>query len=145
MKSRIKVAALTFLTALCFVAVCLFAGCKVDYAALYNDDAKIIKSNVYSSVASVQQSTLNKYSYSCSKFSGIKEIKNFTVESGSELDLRLNVKSGDFKLVLTSDDTVYVLKEGSYEGVLTFEEIPEGRYKLKMVGVGAEFELNITY
>lgn len=147
MKNKIKNVALTILAAVCLFAVCLFAGCKVDYAALYNDDAQIIKKNICTTIAEVEQSNSNEYSYSCSKFSGVKEIKSLTVESGSGLDVKLNVKAGDFKLVLTNSSTVYVLQEGSYEDkeLLPFGNIPEGKYKLKMVGVGAELELQINF
>ena len=146
MKRKLKIALLTILTAISVFAVCLFAGCKIDYAAIYNDDAKIIKSNVYTSVNLTDIETSSKYSCICSKFSGVKEIKSFTVESGSELDLALNVEAGDFKLVLTNSSNVYVLKEGSYNGApLTFEDIPDGKYRLKMVGVAAEFQLQINF
>lgn len=89
MKRKLKIALLTILTAISVFAVCLFAGCKVDYAALYNDDAGIIKRNVNSSVASVEQETLSKYSYSCSKFSGVKEIKSVTVGIGRKTEHRI--------------------------------------------------------
>ena len=145
MKDKLKVAVVALLSTVCLLAVCLFAGCKVDYEAIYNDDAQIIKRNVYTSVNLTDIETSSKYSCICSKFSGVKEIKSFTVESGSELDLALNVEAGDFKLVLTNSSNVYVLKESSYEGALTFEDIPEGRYKLKMVGVAAEFQLTINF
>ncbi|MDE6411589.1 MAG: hypothetical protein K2L02_03525 [Clostridia bacterium] len=143
MKNKLKIALLTILTAISVFAVCLFAGCKVDYAALYNDDAQIIKRNSYTAVALVEDTS--KYSYSCSKFSGVKEIKSVTVGSGSGLDVKLNIESGDFKLVLTDSSTVYVLTDESFEGVLPFENIPDGRYKLKMVGVEAKFSLKINF
>ena len=146
MKKKLKIALLTVLTAISVLAVCLFAGCKVDYAAIYNDDAKIITYSGYTSVNLTEIKTSSKYSCKCSKFSGVNEIKKFTVESGSELDVKLNVESGDFKLVLTNSDNVYVLKEGSYDGApLTFENIPEGSYRLKMVGVAAKVDLQINF
>lgn len=144
MKNKLKVVFLTVLTAISVLAVCLFAGCA-DYEAIYNDDAKIISSNSHTTIAEVKTETLSGYSYSCSKFSGVKTIKNYTVESGSSIDLSLAVESGDFKLVLTNSDTVYVLAEGSYEGVLLIENVPSGKYKLKMVGLEAEFQLHINY
>ena len=144
MKSKLKIAIVAVMAIVCLFEICLFAGCA-DYAAIYKDDAKIITYNGYTEAVSNETETSSKYSYKCSKFSGVKEIKSVTVESGSELDVKLNVEAGDFKLVLTNSSNVYVLHEGSYEGVLSFGEIPEGRYKLKMVGVGAKVELQINY
>lgn len=144
MKKKLKAALLTILAAISVFAVCLFAGCA-DYAEIYNDDAKIISSNSHTSMASIETKTSDSFKYSCAKFSGVMEIKRFTVESGAQMDISLNVESGDLKLVLTDSSNVYVLAEGSYDGTMTFEEIPTGSYKLKMVGLEAEFQLHINY
>lgn len=135
----------SILSLLCLIFCMCISGCltTAEYEAIYNDDAKIASSSSNVRIASVQTDVGNKYSFSCSSFSGVYHMKN--INSGSDVDLSLTVKAGKFKVVAVNDKSVYTLAEGDFEGKLDFTDIPDGIYTLKAVGVEAEFSLKLTY
>lgn len=131
------------------MAICaFFAGCLSDddYETIYNDDSKIATSSSSTSTGSVQTSTNNSYKLSCASFSGVKIIKeNFNVNKDTAASLSLEVKEGKFKVVLVKDKKVYTVAEESCEGALDLSGIPDGKYKIKIVGVSAQMALTLTY
>jgi len=137
--------------ALCFV----MAACNVDYADVYNDDAKIISyDGNYSAVGRVRNVHAGKAEVSCMSFSGVDTL--YSSYSPSEGPIHITFvytgEEGKIKLVLTDKDNVYLLKEcgmldGGFvsgaNGEINTDDIPDGKYKVKLVGYKAEFTLEL--
>ena len=143
-KSKLKY--LLFLAAI-FTLVCVcFAGCfkKVDYEAVYNDDAKIATCTSNMQIGSNETTKNGVYNFSCKSFSGVYTMKSITVDEDTAANLTIEVTSGKCKIVLIKGKSVYTLTEGSYDGALDFG-MPDGTYKMKIVGVEAKFTLKLSY
>ena len=122
-------------------------GCSTtDYEALYNDDAKIAGSTSNVRVASLENSTKGNYKFSCASLNGVfVAVNTFSVSDETSANLTFGVAEGKGKVVLVKDKTVYTVAEGSFDGALDLSGIPEGRYQLKIAGVGAKIELTLKY
>lgn len=143
MKTKIKFFAL--LIAICSVVCAVFAGClsTEDYEAIYNDDAKIAECFSCTRVGSVETSFNDTYKLTCKSISGVYEVMSITVSESSSVTLSFEVTSGKSKIVLINGDDVYTVAEGSYSGTLDTQDLPNGKYKLKIVSVEAQISLNI--
>lgn len=144
MKTKIKFAVLTAAFA-AFAAICgILSGClfNTDFESMYNDDAQILKnSSITYSVGMQEFSFINSYSMSCQKFSGIDTIDTITIDPTDSAEVELEIESGKLKIVLTGNNTVYMLLDSeTYTGEtsISYENIPAGRYSLKIVAVSAK-------
>ena len=147
-KSKYKI--LGLLAVICALVCIAFAGCglnlNVDYEAVYNDDAKIATCTSCKRIASVGTDENGVYKLSCSSLSGVYTIKNsYTVNNNTSVNLNFSVADGKCKVVLIKGNNVYTFAEGGFNGELKFDGVPDGNYKLKLVGVNAEFRLTLAY
>jgi hypothetical protein len=156
---RILMVALTLITS---GAVILFAGCTAKYENIYNDDNLIISYNSYgNSDYRTFNSPIDGLNVSSSSFSGVETvIYAFTVNSNTSASLYIDYSlagavGGKIKVVLADNYNVFVLGEcgklsssffatGINEN-LNFNNIPDGVYSLKIVGVNAHFEMWFSY
>lgn len=134
------VASLTFA-----IATVLLAGCQ--YGDKYDNDewiAKTVKS--YSVMMFTIQKTTNGFEASAQKFSGLDVISDkIKVTDGTiYIGYDCTVTSGRFKLVAVCDDRVYTICEGTTSADPQNVELPNGNYRLKIVGDEAEFKLQVT-
>ena len=146
LKSKSKI--IGILAVICAAICVAFAGCaftNYDYEEVYNDDAMIATCNSSKRIGSVESSVNGSYNLSCSSLSGVYTIKSITVNENTSANLKLEVSEGKCKVVLIKSTDVYTLKEGSYDGALDFTDIPNGSYKLKVVGVDAHIKLTLNY
>ena len=143
---RTKLKFFGLLVTICLIICCVFAGClSTDYEEIYNDDSKIAQSSSSKQTSSVETSSNGNYKLSCGSFSGVYVmIDSFTVSNDTSANLTLEVTEGKCKVVLVKGDSVYTVCEGSYDGAVNLG-YPNGKYKLKIVGVEAEFTLSLTY
>ena len=144
---KIKFKFFGLLVTICLIICCVFAGClsSPDYEEIYNDDTKIARSSSNKRIGSVETSSDENYKFSCSSLSGVYVmINSFTVNENTSANLTLEVTGGKCKVVLVKGDSVYTVCEGSYDGAVNLG-YPDGKYKLKIVGVEAEFTLSLTY
>ncbi len=123
-------------------AVMMFAAC--DYEAAYDNDAKIINSSGNIRTASVKTDILGVYKETTKKFSGVDTLKELNLSENPTIDFDLTINSGKFKIVLVKGETVTLLTEESVTGGKQIE-LEAGRYKLKIVGVEANFVLTLRY
>ncbi len=134
---------------ICALACIAFAGCgllNVDYEEIYNDDAKIATCTSCKRIASVETNENGVYRLSCSSLSGVYTInKSFTVSENTSVNLNFSVTDGKCKIALIKSGNVYTFAEGGYDGALNFNGVPDGKYKLTVVGVDAEINLTLTY
>ena len=147
MKNK-KINLIVLLITVCMAISVCFAGClpNADYEEMYNDDSQIARGSSNIIVGSVETSVNDKYKLSCSSLSGVYiALNSFTVNESTSANLSFELNGGKGKVVLVKGDSVYTLTEESYDGAIDFENIPEGKYKLKIVGVKAEFKLTFSY
>ncbi|MDR3292485.1 MAG: hypothetical protein LBT20_00085 [Clostridiales bacterium] len=126
----------------------VLTACKPkDYEGMYNDDAKIASSD---DICSKKSSTTNYiagvHKQKTKVFNGVESIRTVTVPENPSIKLDLKINGGKFKIVLVSENkTVYLLTSESTDGEkILHTELPAGKYKLKLVGVKANFELSIV-
>ena len=122
-------------------------GCNSEsYQDIYESDRLILKSSTSTSIAAVTRSTPTEYETRIATFSGVKTLKTqFRVQENTTIDVTMKIKSGKLKLVLCSKDKVFpLLVETDHEGALSID-VPAGTYRLRMVGLEADFELHIVY
>ena len=140
---------LLFLLITVCLAICVsLTGClsTADYEEMYNDDSQIAHSSSNVRVGSVETSGKGTYKLSCTSLSGVYiALNSFTVNESTSANLSFELSGGKGKVVLVHGDSVYTLTEESYDGAIDFENIPDGKYKLKIVGVEAEFKLTFSY
>ena len=55
------------------------------------------------------------------------------------------IKGADFKTLFDTEILLDYTAEGSFDGALDLSGIPEGKYQLKIAGVGAKIELTLEY
>lgn len=145
-KSKHKISGI--LAVICALVCVAFAGCSllqnVDYEEVYNDDAKIVTCTSCKRIGSVETNNNGVYRLSCSSLSGVYMIKNyFTVNENTSANVNFAVSDGKCKIVLINGNDVYTLAEGGYDGDLNFEGVPDGSYKLKLVGVDANIKFSM--
>ena len=145
LKSKSKI--IGILAVICAAICVAFAGCafNVDYEEVYNDDAKIATCTSNKRIGSVEKDVNGSYTLSCASFSGVYKIKSITVNESTSANLKLEVSEGKCKVVLIKGNDVYTLKEGSYDGALDFNGVPDGKYNLNIVGVDAQIKLTFNY
>lgn len=141
-KSKLKI--LLFIATISVIICVAFAGCafNVDYEEVYNDDAKIATCTSSKRIGSVESSSNGKYEFSCSSLSGVYSMKSIKVDENTSANLKIEVTGGKCKIVMIKNKEVYTLTEGSYDGALDFG-MPDGNYKMKIVGVDACFTLTL--
>ena len=138
-------------------AVILCCGCNSKYESIYADDGLIASYNSFGDSDYTVDETADGLYVSSSAFSGIETlIFAFTVDSDTSARLHIDhVFSGKVKVVLSDNENVYTLAScgqlsknlsitGSNASV-DFNEIPNGIYSLKIVGVKAEFDMWFSY
>lgn len=139
---------LFLLLTVCLVLCVSLAGCMSadDYEEMYNDDSKIAHGSSNVRIGSVETTIGNTYKLSCSSLSGVYiAINSFTVNESTSANLSFELNSGKCKIVLVKDGSVYKLAEESFDGEVNFKNIPDGKYRLKIVGVEAEFKITLKY
>lgn len=159
MKKSLKTLLILCVCVLSAVCCAAIAGCNTDYSTVYDDNAKIISLNGnYSAMGRVRNVHNGSAKISCMSFSGVDTLyTRFDVDGGTSANLTVNYtgEEGKLKVVLTDSNNVYVLKEvgfidentyvDGYSGAVNFGNIPQGRYKLKIVGVKAEFTFELNF
>lgn len=74
---------------------------------------------------------------------GVKKICDIYIDSGTMLNIDMNVNTGRVKLVLVDGETVITLFENSNSLLVRMSEIPSGYYTLKLVCDCANFDLTL--
>lgn len=163
MKRILKISLFVIVNIVSICAVMLFFGCngKGKFEKIYNDDSLITSYNSYGDSTLNKSVSDNGLSVSSSSFSGVETlIYSFTVNENTSAYLNIEYHEavtfgGKIKIVLADNHNVYVIGEygklsdnffaqGSY-GSVHFEEIPNGIYSLKIIGVEARFDMIFTY
>lgn len=150
MKKVFKSAIILSLCAVCVAVCALFAAC--DYEEIYNNDSKLTGGTSCSRINSNRTNYVGFYYEKCNKFNGVDLIGTVTVDETALIKVDLTVSSGKFKIVLVNGKSVYKTVEAidftqayTFNGALPLDNIPTGSYKMKMVGVDADFIMNVTY
>ena len=130
-----------------FLVFLVLSSCSFyeDNYNIYDDDMAIINNrNRYIKRGSSQNSRGNMYSHRVNgSFTGIDSIRS--IDSSTRLDVDLSITSGRFKLVLVGDNEVILVTDESVRQTFQFPEIEGGSYRLKMVGDGATFNLEVRF
>lgn len=159
MKKSLKTLLILIVCAVAAACCAALAGCNTDYSAVYGDNAKIISLNGnYTATGRVRNVHNGSAKISCMSFSGVDTLyTRFDVDESASADLKINYtgEDGKLKVVLTDSNNVYVLKEvgfldgntyvDGFSDAVDFGNIPQGRYKLKIVGVEAGFSLELNF
>lgn len=118
-----------------------------DYSIVtYSNDDILNKSSSYitvgysESIKSLGGKTIGKVN--CNKFSGIKNIEKSRYDSKVNIDIKCNVTSGNFKVVVIYDDMIYktILANTSQ----SFSMNVDGYLTIKIVGESAKFSLEYS-
>ena len=144
-KPRLKFLGLIF--TVCLAVCSIFAGCATDtdYAAIYDDDARIAKCSSNVRIGSSQVSDKSSFNLNCKSISGCYIIVNsFVIDEEASATLSLEVTAGKCKVVLVQGEDVYTVAEGTFDGALELNG-PEGKYKVKVVGLDAQIRLKLKY
>jgi len=123
-----------------------FVSCSIDeskYSVF--DDENAIANN---SDKAFQRSTVttnlgNNYSQRSKSLTGLKTIKTF--DGGQKINVNLSITSGRFKLVLVDGDKVITVCDGNTNSTFEFPELNGKKYKIKIVGDRAEFDLKMHF
>lgn len=99
---------------------------------------------------SVKSEGTNFYKQTAKRFDGTYRIKTITLNADSNIDVALEIESGDYRLVLVNMDKAadrqeILLLDHNYNGALDLSGIAPGEYALKMIGDKAAFRLRIDF
>lgn len=127
------------------VSIVMLTGCQ--YGDKYDNDdwiANAVRSYTVKMYTSYK--TPNGFEASAQKFSGLDGIgdKMKVTDGTMYIGYDCTVTSGRFKLVAVCDDRVYTICEGTTSAEPQNVELPNGNYRLKIVGDEAEFTLQVT-
>ena len=132
---------------LLLVLVIGFASCSIDESNynVYDDDAAIMNNkDRYILNGSSQNNRGNTYSHRVNgSFTGLGTIR--TIDGGARFEVDLSIMSGRFKLVLVGDNRVIMVTEENVNQVFEFPELSGTNYRLRMVGDGAKFNLEVKF
>ena len=150
MKKVFKSAIVLTLCAVCIAVCALFTAC--DYEEIYNKESKQTGGTSCSRLNSTRDNNPGHYYEKCSSFNGVDQIGTVTVSETALIKVDLTVTSGKFKLILVNGKNVYKTVEAidfvqayTFDGALPLEGIPDGSYRLRMVGVDASFTMTVIY
>ena len=114
--------------------------------AAYNDDSIIAgNSDTFLFKNSFETHKNDLYSVRADSFTGVKTLAKVTITENPEIVLNLSISEGEFKIVFVSYDNdsetnIYMLTDQNCQTSLKMA-IPAGKYKVKIVGIEAKFEL----
>ena len=135
-----KIIGILALLAFCFVS-CLIDESKYnvfdDENAITNNSDKVFERS------SVIVNLGNNYSHRAKSLTGLKTIK--TLDDGQKIDVNLSTTSGRFKLVLVDGNKVITVCDENANSTFEFPELNGKKYKLKIVGDRAAFDLKIHF
>ena len=117
-------------------------GCEIPNV-YDNPDAIINNSDKSSLVGSVLVNFGNTYNHRVSKFNGMKTIRTINKSGELKFEIDLVISSGRYKLVLVKDNQIIPVTDENTNGVISFNYLEDGRYKLKMIGDEAAFDLKL--
>jgi hypothetical protein len=126
-----------------------FISCSFDFerSSAYFDNENALKNHHDDSIQikSIQNSYGDVYSQSVEKFYGIKTIRTITKNGTLSFNISLSIKSGRFKIVLANENDLYLVCDNDIDGTIDLSHIKDGKYKLRLVGDNAVFDLKINF
>ncbi|MDR3275897.1 MAG: hypothetical protein LBT11_01600 [Treponema sp.] len=127
-----------------FAAIILASVVACNTASVYDDDATILKgADSGSKTSSVSNNTGDSYTHRAASFSGMETVRTVKKDGSLALDINLSISSGRFKLVLAGGNQVYTVCDQNISGQVDLSGLPNGTYKLKIVGDHASFDLSV--
>jgi hypothetical protein len=115
-------------------------------SACFDDDSAIIGENHnVLRISSVKNKIDGYYEETTKKFNGIDKIATVDLSENASINVKLEINSGEFKVVLVdTDGNIYVVAETSVDGVIALP-LAAGKYDLKLVGRNANFSIKIEF
>ena len=126
--------ALIICLVLCFCTAITSACTKGDLSELYDDETSY--TDAFTHFAAVGSVSIIEEKYielSFMKLSGIREIKTISVSADTLFDVNTELSEGRLRIILVSGKNWYLLAEGNTDIQNFKPEIPEGKYKLRIV------------
>jgi hypothetical protein len=92
------------------------------------------------------KNTLNGYyEETTKKFNGISKIATVDLPENVSINVKLEINSGEFKVVLVNTDgNIYTVTETSVDDLIALP-LAAGKYDLKLVGRNAEFSIKMEF
>lgn len=118
-----------------------------NFESIYNDDSKIISNkNCFLEKSAIKSWNKDIFTTKIGEFTGVKKIKTVECESNQVFKVDLNIRSGEFKLVLVNPQSneIFVVANNTINDDIEVE-IPAGKYDIKMVGLYAKINLTLDF
>lgn len=126
------------------LALLTMSLCGCDTEDIYDNDYKIIHEDKTMASVMSENKTTTSYIGKAESFSGVKTALNVVVNDGKiHLSYSVNVESGRFKIVAVDAENLYLIHEGEGNTSDATVEVPNGTYRIRIVGDKAKFSCNI--
>jgi hypothetical protein len=128
-------------------------GMSAEKGAYFDDAAAIAKKDKdVLRIGSFKNASNGYYEETTRRFSGIDTVATVDLPENAFLNLKLEIRSGDFKVVLTDADGNIHIVGGNVEfsaqtnaDELTALPLAAGKYKVKLVGRDADFSIKMEF
>ncbi len=135
-----------------FVLFCIFTSIffivynaqSDKFNEIYDNDSSISSENSKFNSATKKAYILGKSKLDIIRFCGVKGISKLSLPNNPVFDVNLTIEKGRFKVVLVQYDSVYIIIDKTYKGLIQLD-LPSGDYVLKIVGQDAKFQLEISF
>jgi len=109
---------------------------------VYDDSNAIINNKDMSLfLNSVLTNVSDTYNQKVNKFNGMETIRTINKSGELTFEISLIISSGRFKMVLVKDNDIILVTDENTDRIISFNNLENGTYKLKIIGDEAKFDL----